>query len=369
MMKLKLMILAPPNSIHTKRWIASLSKNYIEIILFGVHPTDNEFYCQFDSVKVISINYSSSFENTSFRKIKYLSVLKSLKKIILEFKPDIIHAHYASSYGLIGALTKFHPLIISVWGSDIYEFPKISFLHKMILKYNLSKADYILSTSHIMAGETKKYTDKAIEITPFGVDVEMFKKSPVKRKKNEFIIGTVKTLSLNYGIDILIKSFHLVIKNNPKLKLKLQIIGDGPDKLKLQQLAYSIGIRDSVEFLGQIDNNILPNYYNNFSVAVFLSISESFGVVAVEAMACECPVVVSNAEGFKEVVINNKTGLIVPIRDIEATAMAIQKFIDNDELRYEVGQNGRERVVNLYDWNKNVEHMLNIYNKVISTYY
>jgi len=364
---MRILFLSNANSIHTKRWVISLAKRDIEICLFSLEKTNELDYNDYSRITIIDGEYkNNTSKEGEISKITLLKYLPRLLKSIKEFKPDLIHAHFATSYGLLGALCGFHPFVLSVWGSDIYIFPRISFLHKGILKFNLAKADYILSTSHIMAHETAKYTSKKIEITPFGIEPELFKKNDSKENKEEFIVGTIKQLASIYGIDTLIKSFHIVIKNNPKTKLKLQIIGDGPERENLQRLTYELGIQQFVDFLGKVENHLLPKYYNNFSVAVFLSISESFGVVAIESMACECPVIVSNAEGFTEVVKDNETGFIVPIRDIEATAKAIQKFINNDSLREKMGRKGRERVLNLFDWNKNVEQMVNIYNKIIS---
>jgi len=364
---MRILFLSNANSIHTKRWVISLAKRDIEIYLFSLEKTKELDYNNYSNITIIDGDFKNNTSNEGeISKIALLKYLPKLLRSIKEFKPDLIHAHFATSYGLLGALCGFHPFVLSVWGSDIYIFPRISFLHKGILKYNLAKAEYILSTSHIMAQETSKYTSKKIEITPFGIEPELFKKSTQKINKDEFIVGTVKQLTAIYGIDILIRAFHLVIKNNPKKELKLQIIGDGPDRENLQKLTCELGIQQFVGFIGKIENHLLPKYYNNFSVAVFLSISESFGVVAIESMACECPVIVSNADGFTEVVKDNETGFIVPIRDIEATAKAIQKFINDDSLREKMGRQGRERVVSLYDWNKNVEKMINIYNKIIT---
>lgn len=363
---MKLFILSDPGSIHTKRWISSLSEKGIEIFLFGVNRCDDDFYSSFKNVKLYWVDYTSKMRGTSYKKLKYLFVLHHLKQKIREFRPDILHAHYASSYGLMGALTGFHPFIISVWGSDVYDFPKISFLHRALLRFNLSKSDFLLSTSKIMALETQKYTRKNIEITPFGVDLNLFKKGTVSIPDNEFIIGTIKSLHTIYGIDVLIKSFHLVLQNNPQIKLSLKIIGDGPEEMNLKSLVKELGIENYVTFLGKITNSSLPVYYNQFSVFVSLSNLESFGVVAVEAMACECPVVVSDADGYTEVVQDSETGFIVPKKNVSETAGAIQKYIDDRSLRDTFGKNGRKRVEELFDWDRNVEKMIQIYDSVCS---
>ncbi|MCD7873784.1 MAG: glycosyltransferase, partial [Acidaminococcaceae bacterium] len=149
-----------------------------------------------------------------FFKIRYLEALLLLKKVIKIFQPDIIHAHYATSYGLLGALVGFHSYIISVWGSDIFDFPNISLFHKNIIKYNFFKADIILSTSNVMAEEIQKYTSKGIKVTPFGVDINEFKPLNVDSifKPNKIVIGTIKTLEEKYGIEYLIRAFSIVKK-------------------------------------------------------------------------------------------------------------------------------------------------------------
>ena len=130
---------------------------------------------------------------------------------------DILHAHYASSYGLLGALANFHPFILSIWGADIFSFPKKSFLHRYIFNFNLRVADKILSTSQIMAKEIKKYTNKEIIVTPFGIDINTFKPgNKVDKIKGEFdfIIGTIKGLEEIYGIEYL----YIVDTLSPKMR-------------------------------------------------------------------------------------------------------------------------------------------------------
>lgn len=360
---MKIALLSTANNTHTKRWVQALANQGLSILLFSLTDAD-DFYNKLPNVKVIT--GMSGFQKKRINKLNYLKILPKLKRSLKEFNPDIIHAHYASSYGLLGALAKTNiPYVISVWGSDVYEFPKTIPFGKYILSYNLSKADYILSTSHVMAKETSKYTDKEILITPFGVDTERFKKKEGLQPTSEFIVGNVKTLAPIYGIDTLIKAYKILVDRNPNLKTRLLIYGKGPYRKEYENLAKSLNIYDLVEFKGFMENEKLPDVYNSISVAVSTSNSESFGVVAVEAMACECPVVTSDAEGFTEVVKDGETGFIVPKRDPQTTARVIQKFIDNPSLREEMGRAGRERVKSLYNWNDNVNTMIDIYNKIV----
>lgn len=359
---MKVMILAGANNTHTHRWVSSLAGKGIEILLFTLGKYDN-WYNNLSNVKVVNCDYD--VRTSVVVKLKYLMVVPKLKRVIKEFKPDILHAHYVSSFGTIGALSGFHPFIISVWGSDVYDFPHYAPFGKLLVRHNFRKADCILSTSHVMAKETRKYTNKSIEITPFGVDTNRFCKIDGLQSADEFVIGNVKTLEPKYGIDVLIHAYKIVAERNPNLKSRLVIYGKGSYHEEYERLAYNLGIGDRVEFCGFVQNDLLPNVYNSVSVSVSVSDSESFGVVAVEAMSCGCPVVVSDADGFTEVVKDGETGFIVPKRNSEATAEAIQRFIDDPTLRDKMGTRGRERVKELYEWTDNVDAMLKIYRRII----
>ena len=362
---MKVLIVSDAQSVHTQRWVSSLSKRGVEIVLYSIVPYSGDFY----TTRGIKCHYIDLFdykrENMSLFTpiIRHLQAIKDLKRVIKEEKPQILHSHFVTSYSLIAALSGFHPLVESVWGSDVYIYPKKSFLHKWLVKFTLGKADKILSTSNVMAKETAKYTNKEIEITPFGVNTYHFCRTK-ERPRDKFTIVSVKSISQNYGTEYLIRAFAEVVKRNPDLDCSLELIGKGPFLAKMTLLAWSLGIEEKVKFRGYISNEKLAQELEKCSIACYMSISESFGVSAIEAMACECPVVASNADGFTEVIEDGVTGIIVPRKDYMAAADAIEKFIHNRELVEKMGKAGRERVSRLYNWDENVQQMISIYNKM-----
>ena len=179
-----------------------MSEKGVTIHLFSLKPVNKADYPGQDFT-FTEFNLQKRFGGLS--KLNYLKVLPELKKVIRGFKPDIMHAHFATSYGLLGALSGFHPFVLSVWGSDVFDFPKKSLLHRKILEYNLKKADKILSTSNVMAVETKNYTDKEIEVTPFGINIELFRPEKADRtastpfSESDIVVGTIKLLEDKYG--------------------------------------------------------------------------------------------------------------------------------------------------------------------------
>lgn len=367
---MKVLVLGNGDSIHVEKWVNGLVEKGVEIVLFSLNDFDREKYSNSSKLSLFSfgLNGESYFKKGgSLNKINYLRVLPTLKKIIKEHQPDLVHSHFCSSYGSIGALLKFHPYIVSVWGSDIYDFPKHNPFFKRVVKFTLKRADMILSTSNVMAKETSKYTKKKIEVTPFGVDTSVFKKQSVEKEEDEIIIGTIKKLDYKYGIDTLIDSFDELIKRNPTKNLKLEIVGIGPDEKKLKELVVQKHLTDHIRFIGFIPNTEVPKYLNRFDVYVALSRldSESFGVAIVEAMACETPVVVSNVDGFSEVVVNNFCGFIVPKENPKQAADKIEEIISNQDIKNKFAKNGRQRVINNYNWSDNLQLMTSLYEQAI----
>ncbi len=369
---IKILILGDSNSPHILRWAKSLRNAGCKINIFTLHVPDDNLYNGTPDIGLYTVNISRKIQGkkeTNISKLIYLQAVKKLKELIIDLKPDILHSHYISSYGLIGALTSFHPYIVSVWGADIYNFPNISFIHKIMIKYSLKKADKILSTSYAMAIQTKKFTAKNVEVTPFGIDINKFKpmKNEIINENKSIVIGTIKKLEKKYGIEYLIRAFKLVKDKFPSLSLKLLIVGEGSLEGKLKKVVEELQIESSTEFTGFVNHDNIVKYHNMLDIFLSLSIedSESFGVAVLEASACEKPVIVTNVGGLPEVVIDGETGFVVENKNIQAASKAIIKLLKNKILRDSIGKAGRQHVVKNFNWNDNVNQMINIYKQLI----
>lgn len=359
---MKICYLADINSAHTHKWLNYfVNKGYdIHVISLGEG--------EYPGVTVHSLEVQNNVmkEASDKSKLEYLKKIKKVRALIKEINPDILHAHYASSYGLLGAIANYHPYMISVWGSDVYDFPIKSPIHKFIIKYNLKKADCILSTSNVMKIETEKYTNKPIEVTPFGVDINKF--IPKKVEKEEIVIGTIKTLEEKYGVEYLIKAFKEVKERNKDLELKLRIGGTGSQTDYLKELTKKLSIEKEVDFLGFVQPENVVKEFQNFDLAVFPSIldSESFGVAAVEAEACGVPVVVSDVGGLMESTKPNVTSLVAKKKSVEDLADKIENLVLNKELREKMGNDARKFVEENYNLEDNFNHVNEIYTHLFS---
>lgn len=363
---MKIALLAPANNVHTQKWLDFYNQKGYEIIniSFKTHA-DTQDRSKWCNVKTIYLDLKFN------HKIAYFLTVKQLNKILEQEKPDIFHSHYVSSYGVIGAMTNYHPYVVSVWGSDIYDFPKEGAIKKKMVEYALRKADVLCSTSEVMKIETSQYTDKEIEVTPFGVDMNIFKPMEGNKQKDIVTFGIVKTMTEKYGIDYLVRAYALFrnrVGEEAFQTTRLVIVGGGPKLEEYSSLAKELSIDHQVTFTGKIPHHQVPKMINTFDVFFVPSTldSESFGVAAVEAQACQVPVVVSNVGGLPEVTLDGETGFIVPSKDSEALAEKMELLYNDGELRKRLGANGRRHVLKHYEWNENAELMSGIYNKILN---
>jgi glycosyltransferase involved in cell wall biosynthesis len=358
----RILFLSDINSPHTQKWVTGLAESDFVIGVFSLSPSKSDWYKHISNVTVLNksnINQNVFYSGVS-AKLGYLKLISVLKAAVVSFKPNLVHANYASSYGLLGALLNKKPFFISVWGSDVFDFPKKNFINKNVLRYNLNKADVIISASKIMCAETAVYTKTKIVHIPFGIDTKVFK--PDETASTPLTIGTVKRMDDIYGIDILIRAFasiaHLTDAN-------LLLVGDGVKTDEYLGLVKKLGIAKRVHFQGWIPHDQIVQYHNKMDVFIAVSRSESFGVAVIEASACGKPVVVSNVGGLPEVVLQNKTGFIVECENVEATATAILKLCNNPLLRKQMGNEGRKFVIQNYTWQDNLQQMVKLYNQYL----
>lgn len=356
----RILLLGDVNSPHLIKWSKVLHEGMHHIGIFSLSKAKDNWFKDLNIKLLFDSNFEqNTFKSSYIKKIRYIQKILTLKKVIHEFKPDFLHAHYASSYGLLGALSKFHPYFISAWGSDILVFPSNP-ITKHIIRYNYSKADKIIVPSKILKEKSSLYTQKNISIIPFGIDTDLFK--PINKKNSDkFIIGTVKSLEKIYGIDLLIKAFYIVKKKLPDKDIELHIVGSGSEENNLKNLVTTLNIFNSVKFLKNISHSELPKIYNQFDVAVFLSRSESFGVSVLESSACEVPVIVSAVGGLLEVVDDSITGFYTEIENSEQAADKILLLLNDENLRKQLGKNGRKKVIREYNLKDIKETILSLY--------
>ncbi|MDO9399802.1 MAG: glycosyltransferase family 4 protein [bacterium] len=265
----------------------------------------------------------------------------------------VVHYHMdAKAPGFKGLVFKLNNLLILpilLWQAKIITCASLDYIkHSNIANYYIK--------------HSRKFRQ-----TLFGVDLKRFTiQSGVIQEKNQktilFVAGLDKAHHFK-GLENLFQAIK-ILKNSLNIKFNLTIIGEGDLKDYYKNLAKDLEIDEIVNFLGQVDNDKLVDYYNYSDVFVLPSISQSeaFGLVLLEAMACAKPVIASNLPGVRGVFKNNIQGLLVEPKDVYDLAKKLKIILTNNNLARQMGQAGRKLVEDKYTWKKVVKRLDLIYN-------
>jgi glycosyltransferase involved in cell wall biosynthesis len=298
---------------------------------------------------------------------QYRAILEASR----EFKPDVLHGHWAIPTGpaIVAAARRLRvPSFITMHGGDVYvneaegyNFPTRWYV-RPILKWTLRNATGLTAISDdciehaLRAGAERDH----ISLIMNGADLRRF--SPVADAPRPFgpkMIFACRQLFPRKGIRFLISAAAQLRARHPELQLL--IAGDGFERPELEKQAADLGIGAVTKFLGWTANADLPQYFRACAVSVIPSLEEGFGIPAAEAMGCEVPVVASDAGGLPEVVDNGVTGLVVPKGDAAALAQAIDKLLSDPELSHRMGKAGRVRALARFDWARSAEKFVELY--------
>lgn len=271
---------------------------------------------------------------------KDLSVLRQLHEFLAGIKPDLIHLH--ASVG--GSAFAFHscrhlfraPVIQTVHSPYLLE----NKIHPLVVKIGAA-VQHICCTSNWVLNEMLKqvpeWKNKMDQIY-CGLPPPLLKPAPMSAHPNILLLGRMSPeKGFSYGIE----AFSILKRRGSNAQLK--VVGGGPERKLLESLVDERGLGDSVEFKGVVSEEEKFTLYNEAAVVIVPSIVESFGLVILEAMQMGRPVVASHAEGIPEVVEEGKTGLLVPYRNPEALADAIQTLLEDPSRANEMGRAGSVR--------------------------
>ncbi len=298
----------------------------------------------------------------------YTPALASKMVEVAKFeKLDVIHAHYAiphatSAYIAKQVLNDEHLRIITtLHGTDITLIGlEPSFLP--VMKFSIEKSDGVTAVSRFLKEKTiTNYSiNKEIEVIPNFVDTQLFTRmadanlrKTIAPHGEKILIHTSNFRIVKRVTDV-IKIFNLVVKKIPS---KLVLVGDGPDRSNCENLCRDLQLGDSVTFLGKQAE--LVELLSAADLFLMPSQSESFGLSALEAMACEVPVISSSVGGLPELVVHGETGYIAEIGDIERMAKYAIELLLNDTRREMFAKAGRKRAVENFD----IDEIVGVYER------
>jgi glycosyltransferase involved in cell wall biosynthesis len=281
---------------------------------------------------------------------------------------DVIHLHYpfygSSEYVYLASLIRGQKYFMTyhsdVYGTNVFKKLAIGAYDRILLKGLIKRAGLVgaLSLEHLKSTRAAELVDwdRVVEM-PNGVDTEIYR--PIEKDRSllkklgledKVVVLFVGNLHLCKGVDLLIEAIARIKDES----IVLLVVGGGYEEKRFRELARRMGLEGRVIFVGpkSLDEGLI-SYYALADMFVLPSIySESFGVVALEAMSCGKPVIVSSLPGPSRLVSDGKGGLIATVGDIEDLKAKIELLAYDENRRLEMGRMAREKAVEQYSWEK-----------------
>ena len=270
-----------------------------------------------------------------------LNLTSKLVDVALHEKLNILHVHYAIPHASAAVNAKqilaTHgidiPIVTTLHGTDITLLGKDKSF-KPVIEYAINQSDAVTAVSKDLKKETLQYfnINNEIKSIPNFIDMSLYKQEDDMKLRNcfakddEFILTHVSNFRKVKRVEDVI---HIFNKGNKEIPAKLLMIGDGPERLKAEQLCRKLEICDKVKFLGKL--KVIEKMLSISDVFILPSATESFGLVALEAMASKVAVISTNTGGLPEVNIDGETGFLSEVGDVNKMAIDTLSLLKDKE--------------------------------------
>jgi L-malate glycosyltransferase len=287
---------------------------------------------------------------------------------------DLMHMHYAIPHATAAYLARemlrprrYLPFVTTLHGTDITLVgARKSFLP--ITRFSIAESDAVTAVSSYLADETCRiFGQDHVEVIP-----NFINSSQYWRRPNDELRATLA----NTGQRILmhVSNFrpvkriedciHAFARARQRVNAKLVMCGDGPAREGAEQLAAHYGLSKDVLFIGQVPN--ISDYLSVADLLMLPSQTESFGLAALEALACEVPVIATRVGGLVEVVLEGENGYLVEVGDIESMATRAVELLEDDAKRRRMGERGRQWALEHYNTERVIPQYIDLYQRVLA---
>jgi glycosyltransferase involved in cell wall biosynthesis len=325
-----LCLLGDANSVHLQRWAREMLARGFRVSLVTARPQP------IDGVEPLVLSPVR-------RSVDWLRRVGEARRFVEHLAPDIVHAHYISSYGYLAARCGRHPLVMTAWGSDLLLTPRHSTLMRWLTGWTLRRADLITGDSLDLVAAARAYRPRApLHCIHWGADTAKFHPAPWTDKP-AFDIVSLRSWEPNYRIDTLVSAVALLRQMQPEAPVHLHLLGGGSGEAALREQVRALGLTDRVTFHGRVDDAGMLAALSRCKVSVSVPASDATSVALLESMACGLAVVASDLPANREW-LSDADDLLVSSGDAAALARALQTLQQDDARAQQLGITNFERI-------------------------
>jgi len=352
---LRILLVTDASSIHSIRWYEALENLGHEIHIASFNRPMKE---------IAHFHRLSTFWASKFG---YFLSIVVLKKLINEIKPDIVHAHHLTSYGLIAVASGFKPVIVTAWGSDVLIQPWKSILIRWNTRRVINSADAITIVAEHMRPSVIKLGGKEVKVKtiPFGVDLNTFFPQETIQKSSDIpIIISTRNFSPVYDIPTVITALSFLQERN--IAFKAILTGDGPQRNEIYNLISKFKLGSLVEIKGHVSQIELSELLKKSQLFITSSLSDGNNISLNEAMATGCFPIASDIPANRQWIENLKNGLLFQVKNPIELANCIELALNNQILITKAFTINQKIVKLKANWHTNVNSMNDLYYSVIN---
>lgn len=346
---MRICFLAHGGSIHTRSWARYFRDEGHEVSIISLTPAEPEpgidLYCA-------AHVRESSVERTNWH---YLRSLPRLWRVVRRVDPDLLNAHFLSSYGFLGALVRPAgvPLVISLHGSDVLVIPDRSPVHNWAARFALRRADLVTSVAEHMTRRVRELMgeEKLVLTLQYGVMTDRFHQ-PERIKGRRPTCLSVRRLVPVANIETILAAAKIVLQGGSALSFVFA--NWGYLRPELERLASDWGIDEQVTFVGRIGRDAMANSLREAAIYVSMTSSDGMALSLLEAMACGAFPVVSDIPANREWIEHGVNGYLVPLGDPQRLANCLMEAWHNEALRLRAAEENWRLVQDKGDYWKNM---------------
>jgi glycosyltransferase involved in cell wall biosynthesis len=272
------------------------------------------------------------------------------------------HTHFSSTVGLIAARAFPLEMSITMHGPGEFDEPTAFHLAEKVAAARFVVAISNYGRSQLMLRSNPEHWEK-IHVARLGIDPAVFEPRPFRVHPSPFEIVCVGRLAPVKAQLVLVDAVARLVERGDDVRLRL--VGDGPDRERLEREVAARGLAGTVVFEGWQNQDRVREIYRGADAFALASFAEGVPVVLMEAMATEIPCVATRITGVPELIENGVDGLLVAPADSAELALALARLVDDPELRLRLGRAGRRRVIEQYDLDANVDRLAELFRETV----
>lgn len=330
----RILYFADASSVHTRRWVQAALSRGAEAVVVTRLPAE------IPGARVVTVAEGSD-KLGWFKAVP--AMRRAVQSIAREFRPNLIHGHYVTSYGFWAAACGLSlPRVLTAWGTDILVTPQESTLMRWLVSWSLRRADAITADSQDMLTAIEQLCPGAhAQQILWGADTDHFCPGT---PASDFEIVSLRSWEPNYNIDAIVEAFARFLTLRPHSHARLHLLGGGSMAGALEERVTALRLLQQVRFHGRMNDVGMRDLMQRCRVSVSVPTSDATSVSVLESMACGLPVIASDLPANRQW-LDERGGWIVPVRDIDAMAQALVQAHDHAGDALARGQHNRQRVL------------------------